>query len=408
MRPPAGGRQYIYWHPSLRPPLRPYLGNVAKLIRRRRISLKRDHSHPKNPSVKSMAKKHGQKHQQKYPNLNKKGIENFLNSQEVVQVNTKLKGINLKITAKPRTFQIDIMYYKIGQTLKPFLLLIDIMSRKAFCYPISGYKNMTKIITAYKKFLSQVDRVEAIEGDSEFASKEFITLNKEKGIRVDTSVAADNHFTTGNKLGIIDRFTRTLKENIKKYRESIGKIGNLPNIIQSIINMYNDSPHRGIKGKTPNQVWNDTNEQNIQNMKDTISNDKLFNKLTLGIGDTVRVLENKNKFDKGSAQFSKELYEVHDRIGYSFKVKDSDGNVKRRRYKPHELLQVVNMTDVINTDRVKREEKSTNKYKSINKLIRNEDMTRTEARKAMKQVEDVLGPARNTRSQSRKLRNTRT
>ena len=346
--------------------------------------------------------------QQKYPNLNKKGIENFLNSQEVVQVNTKLKSINLKITAKPRTFQIDIMYYKIGQTLKPFLLLIDIMSRKAFCYPISGYKNMTKIITAYKKFLSQVDRVEAIEGDSEFASKEFITLNKEKGIRVDTSVAADNHFTAGNKLGIIDRFTRTLKQNIKKYRESIGKIGNLPNIIQSIINMYNDSPHRGIKGKTPNQVWNDTNEQNIQNMKDTISNDKLFNKLTLGIGDTVRVLENKNKFDKGSAQFSKELYEVHDRIGYSFKVKDSDGNVKRRRYKPHELLQVVNMTDVINTDRVKREEKSTNKYKSINKLIRNEDMTRTEARKAMKQVEDVLGPARNTRSQSRKLQNTRT
>jgi hypothetical protein len=55
MRPPAGGRQYIYWHQSLRPPLRPYLGNVAKLIRRRRISLKRDHSHPKNPSVKSMA-----------------------------------------------------------------------------------------------------------------------------------------------------------------------------------------------------------------------------------------------------------------------------------------------------------------------------------------------------------------
>ena len=201
-----------------------------------------------------------------------------------------------------------------------------------------------------------VDRVEAVEGDSEFASKEFITLNKEKGIRVDTSVAADNHFTTGNKLGIIDRFTRTLKENLKKYRESIGKIGNLPNIIQSIINMYNDSPHRGIKGKTPNQVWNDTNEQNIQNMKDTINNDRLFNKLTLGIGDTVRVLENKNKFDKGSAQFSKELYEVHDRIGYSFKVKDSDGNVKRRRYKPHELLQVVNMTDVINTDRVKREE----------------------------------------------------
>ena len=54
--------------------------------------------------------------EQKYPNFNKKDLDNFLNSQEVVQMNTKLKGINLKITAKPRTFQIDIMYYKIGQT----------------------------------------------------------------------------------------------------------------------------------------------------------------------------------------------------------------------------------------------------------------------------------------------------
>jgi hypothetical protein len=53
MRPPAGGRQYIYWHPSLRPSLHPSLRNVAKLIRRRRISLKRD-NHPKNPSVRSL------------------------------------------------------------------------------------------------------------------------------------------------------------------------------------------------------------------------------------------------------------------------------------------------------------------------------------------------------------------
>ena len=91
--------------------------------------------------------------QQKYPRLDKKDIETWFKSQEVVQVNTTLKGVNLKITAKPRTFQIDIMFYKIGQSLKPFLLLVDIMSRKAFCYSIPGEKNMTKIITAYNKFL---------------------------------------------------------------------------------------------------------------------------------------------------------------------------------------------------------------------------------------------------------------
>jgi hypothetical protein len=56
------------------------------------------------------------------------------------------------------------MFYKIGQSLKPFLLLVDIMSRKAFCYSIPGEKNMTKIITAYNKFLQDVDYVKGVEG----------------------------------------------------------------------------------------------------------------------------------------------------------------------------------------------------------------------------------------------------
>jgi hypothetical protein len=152
-------------------------------------------------------------------------------------------------------------------------------------------------------------------------------------------------------------------------------------------------------------MWDNTKEQEKRNIIDTMSNDKIFNKLTLGIGDDVRVLENKGKFDKGNAQFSQEIYEIHDRIGYSYKVKDAEGSVKRRRYKPHELLVVENATSSLNTDRMKRDEKGASKYKTVNKLIRNEDMTRAEAKKALKGMEaNVLGPARNTRSQGRKLR----
>ena len=78
--------------------------------------------------------------------LKKKDIEAWLKDQEVVQVNKKVaKGMNLKITAKPRTFQIDIMFFKIGESQKAFLLLVDIMSRKAFCYVISGNPNDSKI-----------------------------------------------------------------------------------------------------------------------------------------------------------------------------------------------------------------------------------------------------------------------
>ncbi len=88
---------------------------------------------------------------------------------------------------------------------------------------------MTKIITTYNKFLQKVDYVKGVEGDGEFDNTTFKKLNEEKGIQVNTSVAKDNHFTSGNKLGIIDRLTRTLKENIRKYRASKDT---KPNVVQ--------------------------------------------------------------------------------------------------------------------------------------------------------------------------------
>ncbi len=59
----------------------------------------------------------------------------------------------------------------------------------------------------------------------------------------------------------------------------------------------------------------------------------------------------------------------------------------------------------MNTDRMKRDEKGANKYKTVNKLIRNEDMTRAETKQALKGMEtNVLGPSRNTRSQAKVTR----
>ena len=139
-------------------------------------------------------------------------------------------------------------------------------------------------------------------------------------------------------------------------------------------------------------------------MTETMYNDRVFNKLSLGTGDNVRVLEGKGRFDKGNAKFSKDVFEIHSREGYSYKVKDDKG-VKTRRYKPNELQQVGNVQNLINRDRIKRDEAADKKYKTTNKLIRNEEMTRSEARKAVKAAEsDLLGPARSTRSQARQTR----
>ncbi len=130
----------------------------------------------------------------------------------------------------------------------------------------------------------------------------------------------------------------------------------------------------------------------------------VFNKLSLGTGDDVRVLEGKGRFDKGNAKFSKDVFEVHSREGYTYKVKDEKG-VKTRRYKPNELQPVGNVQNLINCDCIKQDEAANKKYKTTNKLIRNEEMSRSEACKAVKAAEsNALGPARNTRSQARTTR----
>jgi hypothetical protein len=75
-----------------------------------------------------------------------------------------------------------------------------------------------------------------------------------------------------------------------------------------------------------------------------------------------------------------------------------------RRYKPNELQPVKHVENLIDRDRIKRDERADKKYKTANKLVRNEE-TRTEARKVVKAAEsDALGPARNTRSQARTTR----
>ncbi len=63
-------------------------------------------------------------------------------------------------------------------------------------------------------------------------------------------------------------------------------------------------------------------------------------------------------------------------------MKDAEGSVKRRRNTPHELPVVDNIasTSSMDTDRMKRDEKGANKYKTVNKLIQNEDMTRLRKR----------------------------
>ncbi len=74
-----------------------------------------------------------------------------------------------------------------------------------------------------------------MEGDNQISYEGFVEYNKDNNIRVDTSIARDEHISQGNKLGILDILVRTLKEMIGKYRTIIGKQGSFSDILDKVI-----------------------------------------------------------------------------------------------------------------------------------------------------------------------------
>ena len=315
-----------------------------------------------------------------------KEINEFLKNQEINQVNKKAtKHTNLKITAPPRTYQLDIMYYPIGESFKNVLLIVDIQSRKAWAYVISSTSG-ENILNAYKKFESEVDIINAIEGDNQFSFKAFQEYNKEKNIRLDTSIAKDEHISAhGNKLGILDRLVRTLKDMIEKYRSVVSKQTSFSEVVDKVINTYNNQPHRTIKS-TPNEMFNDVSKQIFDNHKDKEDNRIELKKNNVNIGAEARILESKGKLEKGSQKYSLDLYKLVEREGNRFIVQDSDGDKLRRKLKPSEIQVVKQVDNKIDRNIIKEQAAEKKQRQIINKLVRGAEMKKEEALKALESL----------------------
>ena len=138
--------------------------------------------------------------------MNQLGNPSFIKNQEVSQINTSVnKTYQYKITAPPRTFQVDIFWWKRGDTLIPILLLVDILSRKAWAYVLTKSKQEKRAevsVKTLKEFKNEVGQINGLTGDNEFSSAAIKKICDDNNIRLDTSVAKEEHISNGNKLGI--------------------------------------------------------------------------------------------------------------------------------------------------------------------------------------------------------------
>ncbi len=124
-------------------------------------------------------------------------------------------------------------------------------------------------------FKDEVGLIRGLEGDNEFSSAVIKTIC-DNDIRLDTSVANEEHISNGNILGIIDRLVRTLRKLIEKYYDITGhRTDNIKDVMKSIIDTYNDKSHKTLDNITPNQVFKDNDDQIIRPLNDSVHNQQL-------------------------------------------------------------------------------------------------------------------------------------
>lgn len=108
---------------------------------------------------------------------------------------------------------------------------------------------------------------------------------------------------------------------------------------------YNNTPHSGIKGYTPNEVYDDMDLQLkfLRESRRYNKNIRAKNRDSeLKVGDKVRVLDRKTSNIQKSKRFSDEVYTIRKKNPYSYEIDAADelGNISTKRFKDYELLNV--------------------------------------------------------------------
>ena len=133
------------------------------------------------------------------------------------------------------------------------------------------------------------------------------------------------------KLGIVDRFVRTLREKLNKYM-AMHNTTNYIDVLQKLVLNYNNAYHSGIK-KIPAEVKGE--DEDVIKLTNKKYNKAKLEEVKFSVGDTVRCVINLKAFEKKSLpKWSKTVHSVVEVYPHSYKL-DND-----KVYKYYELQKV--------------------------------------------------------------------
>lgn len=272
----------------------------------------------------------------------------------------------------------DLVFYPDDKHLNKghdvILVCLETTSRKAYAYPLKG-KGEKVVSEAVKKFLKDIDyKITQLTTDEgkEFINKSMTQILEENDIKHYTNEPGDHC-----SMGKIDSFIRTLRRLIDNYFTAYNTrkwIDVLPELIAN----YNNRVHSRIK-VSPIEADNSSMAQarirylELKKGRPAVEQFKQFQ-----VGDRVRVLNPKHKLEKGSPKFSRAEYTIAAIEGFSFHVKNANGNVLKKTYKAHSLQKIdsveekPNIGEAFDEEKHEQEVKEKKKYK---RLMREEGIT---------------------------------
>ena len=189
-----------------------------------------------------------------------------------------------------------------------YLMFINVNTRKAYAYEMinKGAKQVLKSLTEFIKSEPECKSIISDE-DASYLSKSVLDFMREHDIIYTTTTDNDH-----NKLGIINRFMRTIRD----------MKANEPNTdILSLVESYNDMPHRSLNYKSPNEITDEDELEYIDKME------RQVNPYHFKPGDLVRVVLDKSPLTKRRSNLSKESYVVDSKDGNQFLIRSIDGSV---------------------------------------------------------------------------------
>ena len=214
---------------------------------------------------------------------------------------------------------------KYNKGIKYLLCTIDLLSKYAWVVPIKDKKG-TSIVNAFKKIISEKRKPNKIwvGKGSEFYNNAFKDFSKINNIEM---------YSTYNetKSVVAERFIRTLKNKIFKHTTAISK--NICfNVLDDIVNKYNNTVHRTIKMK-PIDI---TGEFYIKSSKNAFNKDSMeLDSIELNsnkknpkfkFGDHVRISKYKNIFAKGyTPNWSEEVFVINktkNKVPWTYSISD--------------------------------------------------------------------------------------